>query len=91
MGRSVECKVLPELDVENFEEELYGEEVNDEDARTAQVDTADGNGKEKGLEETLTVEGNGKALSLHGRGWRGCSQQGHCVANESGQTKGRKA
>lgn len=35
MGRSVECKVLPELDVENFEEELYGEEVNDEDARTA--------------------------------------------------------
>lgn len=35
MGRSVKCKVLPELDVENFEEKLHGEEVNDEDTGTA--------------------------------------------------------
>ena len=64
----VEC-VVPELDVENFEEELHGEEVDDEDAGAAEVDAADGNGKQQRLKETLTVGGKGEALSLHGRDW----------------------
>ncbi|KAH9394811.1 hypothetical protein TYRP_004871 [Tyrophagus putrescentiae] len=62
----VEC-VVPELDVENFEEELHGEEVDDEDTGAAEVDAADGNGKQQRLKETLTVGGKGEALSLHGR------------------------